>query len=58
MINRIKTDREIVHEAAINLAAAAHISEDDKYKQACDDMIEALRLTGRLEWDWGSQYVD
>lgn len=46
MIRRIKTDREIVLEAARALA----ISTDAEFDQACTDMVESLRYAQSIQW--------
>lgn len=46
MISRIKTDREIVLEAALALA----ISTEDEFDQACTDMVEALHYARSVQW--------
>lgn len=46
MISRIKTDREIVLEAARALA----ISTDAEFDLACTDMVEALRYACSVQW--------
>jgi hypothetical protein len=46
-IRRIKTDREIVLEAARALALSTDGAE---YDQACADMVEALRYARSIEW--------
>lgn len=50
MISRIKTDHEIIQEAARKLAIAT-VSELD---QACIDMVETLRYARSI--DWWSQF--
>jgi len=52
MINRIKTDEEMVQEAARALALATE-SEFDK---ACFDMVETLRYARSIQW-W-AQFED
>jgi hypothetical protein len=46
MINRIKTDREVIQEAARNLAVAT----DAEFDAACADMVEALRYGRSVQW--------
>lgn len=47
MINRTKTDKEIVQEAARALAfAATELMSDSEYEQACVDMVEAVSEEG------------
>jgi hypothetical protein len=47
MINRIKTDEELVREAARKLALACDGAEFDK---ACADMVEVLQYARSIEW--------
>jgi hypothetical protein len=47
MINRIKTDKELVQEAARKLALAC---EGAEYEQACADMVEVLQYAQSIEW--------
>lgn len=46
MINRIKTDDEMVREAARKLAMAT----DSEMDQACADMVEVLQYARSIEW--------
>jgi hypothetical protein len=46
-INRIKTDKELVQEAARALAIAV---DGDEYETACADMVEALRYARDIQW--------
>jgi hypothetical protein len=46
-IRRVKTDREIVTEAA---RALSFSMDDAEYDQACADMVEALRYARSIEW--------
>lgn len=46
MINRIKTDKELVQEAARKLAFAT----SDELDQACKDMVEVLQYAQSIEW--------
>ena len=46
MITRIKTDRELIQEAARRLAIAL----DSEFDEACSDMVEALRYGRSIEW--------
>lgn len=46
MISRIKTDKELVHEAARRLAIAI----DSEFDQACADMVEVLQYARSIEW--------
>ena len=52
MITRIKTDREIIQEAARQLA----IATEDEFDAACVDMVEALRYGRSIQW-W-DQWTD
>jgi hypothetical protein len=52
MINRIKTDKELVQEAARKLAMAT----SDEYEQACADMVEVLQYARSI--DWWKQFED
>ena len=45
-INRIKTDRELVQEAARKLALAT----TDEFDQACADMVEVLQYAQSVQW--------
>jgi hypothetical protein len=47
MITRIKTDEELVREAACKLTIACSGAEFDA---ACADMVEALRYARSIEW--------
>jgi hypothetical protein len=47
MITRIKTDEELVQEAARKLAIACSGAEFDT---ACADMVEALRYARSVQW--------
>ena len=47
MISRIKTDKELVQEAARKLAMACTAHE---YDQACADMVEVLQYAKSTEW--------
>lgn len=46
MISRIKTDRELVQEAARKLALAT----TDEFDQACADMVEVLQYAQSVQW--------
>jgi hypothetical protein len=46
MINRMKTDKELVQEAARKLALAT----TDELDQACKDMVEVLQYAQSIEW--------
>lgn len=46
-LRRIKTDRELVLEAARALAIS---TDGDEYDQACADMVEALRYARDIAW--------
>lgn len=46
MINRIKTDQEMVQEAARKLALAT----TDELDQACKDMVEVLQYAQSIQW--------
>lgn len=46
MISRVKTDQELVQEAARNLA----IATGNEFNQACKDMVEVLQLTQSVQW--------
>ena len=46
MISRIKTDRELVQEAARKLALATI----DEFDQACADMVEVLQYAQSVQW--------
>ncbi len=46
MINRIKTDKELVQEAARKLMMAT----SDEFDQACADMVEVLQYAQSIEW--------
>lgn len=47
MITRIKTDQEIILEAARKLAIAC---SGEEFDTACADMVEALRYGRSIEW--------
>lgn len=47
MISRIKTDNEIIQEAARKLAIAC---SGEEYETACADMVEALRYGRSVQW--------
>ncbi len=47
MISRIKTDNEIIQEAARKLAIAC---DGQEYEAACADMVEALRYGRSVQW--------
>lgn len=46
-ISRIKTDNEIIQEAARKLAIAC---DGEEYETACADMAEALRYGRSIDW--------
>jgi hypothetical protein len=46
MINRIKTDKELVQEAARKLALAT----TDEFDHACKDMVEVLQYAQSITW--------
>ncbi len=46
MISRIKTDKELVQEAATKLALAT----TDELDQACKDMVEVLQYAYSIQW--------
>jgi len=46
MINRMKTDQELVQEAARKLAFATA----DEFDQACADMVEVLQYAQSIDW--------
>jgi hypothetical protein len=46
-INRIKTDKELVQEAARALAIAV---DGNEFDVACADMVEALRYARDVQW--------
>jgi len=47
MISRIKTDEEIIQEAARKLAIAC---SGEEFEAACADMVEALRYGRSVRW--------
>jgi hypothetical protein len=47
MINRIKTDNEVIQEAARKLAIAC---SGEEFDVACADMVEALRYGRSVAW--------
>jgi hypothetical protein len=47
MISRIKTDNELVQEAARKLAIAC---SGEEFDIACTDMVEALRYGRSVQW--------
>lgn len=51
MINRMKTDKELVQEAARKLAfATSELASAEDYEQACKDMVEVLQYAQSIEW--------
>lgn len=46
MITRIKTDLEVIQEAARKLA----IATEDEMDEACVDMVEALQYARSIQW--------
>ena len=46
-VTRIKTDEEIVQEAARKLALAC---KGDEFDEACFDMVEVLRYARSVQW--------
>jgi hypothetical protein len=56
MIRLIKTDEEIIQQAARALAIACDGAE---FEAACVDMVEALRYGRSIQWwaQWGGEKV-